>query len=538
MVTSTSQFPFRAALIAGLVIALAGCAGNELGSDVAKATTTTTAKPSAGSTTTTSVASGPTTTLAEPGPPSAASGFPADWQPKPLVYTSCTATPGAECADLEVPLDWSNPVGAQITLKVIKFASTGTPEERVGSMVSNPGGPGGSGIGYLSSEPNPFPNSLRKSFDLVSWDPRGVGESAGFTCGSGGQAAWDLDLDPDTPDELNGLNTASSDGFADCATNAKDAPLLAHVGTDDQARDLEAIRRAIGDKRLTYLGFSYGTYLGERYLALFPERVRAMVLDGAVDPRQKLTDLLTSQAKAQDDALGRILEACTKNKACPLDDPFTQYDDVKNDVEAAGLDSSAGSRSVGPGELGVATAYATYDPESWPVLWQALAAALDGDGQLLQDMADGYHDGSGGWTAYMAISCVDSTHPTTQAEWATFVDGLRQLSPRLGGNTGNEMLPCATWPTAPKDSTGTVTGEGGPDILVLGNTGDAATPYEASQQVAEMLTKGHLVTFQGEGHTSYSRSECVRQVTNNYLVTLEVPPQDPNCDDAGGNGGV
>ncbi len=519
------------------IIAVAGCAGNELTSDVAKATTTTIAKPTPGPTTTTTVAPGPTTTLPEPGPPSAASGFPADWQPQPLVYAACTSTPEAQCADLAVPLDWSTPTGRQITLRLIKFAANGTPEERIGSLVSNPGGPGGSGVDFLSTAPNPFPKTLRKSFDLVSWDPRGVGASAGLTCGSGGRAAWKLDLDPDTPEELAKLDQVSQQGFADCATDPKDSPLLSHVGTDDQARDLEAIRRAVGDKRLTYLGFSYGTYLGERYLALFPERVRALVLDGVVDPTQKLTDLLTDQTKAQDDALGRILESCRKVTACPLTDPFTQYDDVKNDVEAAGLDSSAGKKSVGPGELGVATAYATYDPSSWTYLWDALAAAIKGDGQPLQDLADAYHDISG-WTSYMAISCLDSAHPTTQADWATFVDGLRKLSPRLGGNTGNEMLPCATWPVPAKDSTGPVTGVGGPDVLVLGNTGDAATPYAASQKVAKMITKGHLVTFKGEGHTSYPRSECVREVTNKYLVTLEIPPTDPTCDDAGASGGV
>ena len=522
-----------APLIALAVLAGA-CAGNELRSDVAEhpartTTTTTTTTPASTSAPTT------TTVVGEADPPSAASGFPADWRPTPIKWSTCEKDPAARCGDLTVPLDWSKPAGEQIHLAVGRYVHSGT-GDRTGALFINPGGPGASGLDFLFG--NPFTATITSKFDLVSWDPRGVGASTRLACGSGVSAFLTNDPDPDNATEQSDIERASTTALADCSTKPEAAKLLPRVGTDDTARDLEALRMALGDKRLNYIGFSYGTYIGERYLALFPTHVRALVLDGVVDPTAGLAGLLSGQTTAMTGALDRILASCSTSKKCNLEDASATYDRVKARVEASPLRTTEAGHTVGPAEFAVATVSATYDPESWPQLLTALDRAdRSNDGQALWDLAQNYYD-LGDWSAYAAITCLDSPHPIGLADYKTFVDGLRAASPRLGGSVGNEMLPCATWPVPVEDHSGPVTGAGGPDILVVGNTGDAATPYSWAQKVAGMLTKGHLLTYKGEGHTSYGRDQCVDALVNAYLLTLKVPPDGATCSGGAGSGGV
>jgi pimeloyl-ACP methyl ester carboxylesterase len=517
----------RRALIASVAAALvlAACGGNGL--DVAAGrdrSATTTTRP-AGTTTTTAPPSSTTTAPpAAPAAPSTGSGFPEGWTPPPLTWSSCQGHARFECATLHVPLDWSNPTGAQIGLAVARQRATG---DRIGSLLTNPGGPGASGLQFLFGKPLQEP--LLERFDLVSWDPRGVGSSTHLFCGSRVSSFLHLDPDPDDPAEQQAIDAAAKAVADECA--AKDGQLLPHIGTDDTARDLEALRLALGDPQLTYFGFSYGTFIGERYLALFPTHVRAIVLDGVVNPTEGLEGLLTGQTTAMTAAIGRAFASCGQSRSCPLADPAATFDQVKARVERSPL--PVGGGTLGPAELATGAIYATYDPQLWPALNRALAAAARGDGDPMSSLANGYYD-IGDWTAYAGITCLDSAHPTGSQAYRAFVQGLRAASPDFGGPIGNEMLPCAYWPVS-RPVTGPVTGAGSPPILVVGNKGDAATPYDDAVFVAGMLADGHLLSYDGEGHTSYGRDECVDDAIHQYLIDLVVPPEDPQC---GGGGGV
>jgi pimeloyl-ACP methyl ester carboxylesterase len=507
-----------------VALAVASCSGNELDVASRRPPVTSTTEPRSSTTTTapSTTTTAPPTTI--PATPAQGSGFPEGWMPDPLAWTRCAGHGGFQCATLRVPLDWSNPAGDQVALALARQRATGN---RIGSLVTNPGGPGASGLDFLFGEP--FQQPLRERFDLVSWDPRGVGASTHLFCGSKVSGFLHLDPDPDDSTEQRAIDTAAKAVADECA--AKDARLLEHIGTDDTARDLEAIRLAVGDPKLTYFGFSYGTFIGERYLALFPTHVRAIVLDGVVNPTEGLEGLLRGQTTAMTAAIRRAFASCSTQAACPLADPAATYDQVRARVERRPLPTGGGT--LGPAELATGAIYATYDPGLWPSLNRAVAAASRGDGGPMERLADGYYD-LGDWTAYAGITCSDSPHPTGADAYRRFVDGLRATSPEFGGPIGNEMLPCAFWPVS-RPVTGPVTGAGSPPILVVGNKGDAATPYDDAVFVAGMLADGHLLSYDGEGHTSYGRDQCVDDAIHAYLIDLTVPPEDPQC---GGGGSV
>ncbi|MCC6225646.1 MAG: alpha/beta fold hydrolase [Microthrixaceae bacterium] len=484
------------------------------------APTTTSAPPSPESTTTTtSPASG-----VAPGP--TASGFPPDWQPAPLQWSRCAEQRRFRCATLRVPRDWSRPhSGAEVTLAIAKLPASG---KKIGTLFTNPGGPGASGLEFVFSEP--FQRPLTERFDIVSWDPRGVGESTHLRCGSKVRPFLRQDSDPDNTTEQQAIDATAKALAEECGT--KDADMLPFIGTDDTARDLEALRRAVGDEKLTYMGFSYGTFIGERYLAMFPSQVRAMVLDGVVNPTEGLVGLLTGQTTAMTEAIGRAFASCT-TASCKATDPATRFRQAKSAVERAPLDTSEGP--LGPSELATGAIYATYDPQLWSTLNRAIAQAATGNGDGMARLANGYYD-IGDWTAYAGITCLDSEHPVGADAFRGFVERLRSSSPDFGGPIGNEMLPCAFWPIPPKVVTGSIRAESSPEVLVIGNTGDAATPYDDAVYVAAMLANGNLVTYHGEGHTSYGRDECIDDAVHRYLIDLVVPPEDPQC--GGGGGGT
>ena len=434
-----------------------------------------------------------------------------------LEWESCDA--GFDCTTLSVPLDWQKPEGDRIDLAITRKKAEGT---RIGALVTNPGGPGGSGIDFIQS--GPFGGELAKSFDLVSFDPRGVGASEGLQCDEFVDDHLKNDPDPDTPEEQAALDRDAAKVADQCSTEE----LLPFMGTDSVARDLDAIRAALGEKKLTYMGFSYGTMIGLRYLELFPRNARAIVLDGVVDPTADLKGLLRQQTIAINDSVNRAFETCTKRAGCTLGDAAAAYDKLAERVEKEPMKGS-GDLNLGPSELATGAIYVSYDPSLWGSLLDALTAALEEDDpEPMLDLAAGYYD-FGGFASYVAVECIDNPHPNTPAEWALFSDELEQLSPRFGGSIANELLPCATWAAPTQSVVGPVRGELGPEVLVLGNRGDAATPYDNSVSVAEMLAQAQLVSYDGEGHTSYGRTRCVDEVVEAYLIDLDVPERDPDC---------
>lgn len=437
--------------------------------------------------------------------------------PEPPNWEDCGVL---QCAALQVPLDWDDLDGDSLSLAIARRPAEGDSE---GSVLVNPGGPGGSGIELLDYVfmADPF-DELRDRFDIVGWDPRGTNGSEAVDCDAPVEEFRTLDPSPDDSAEAGELTDVAAEIAGDCERAAGDR--LAHISTDDTVKDMEAIRRALGDERLSFYGFSYGTALGAFYAEQFPERVRAIVLDGVIDPDADLATYLAAQTRGFERALDAMLDSC--GVSCPDGGAAALYDRLADRVERAPI--GTGSNTVGPAELATAAISATYSPDGGPAFADALQEADDGDPTALLMLAEQYYGTD--YTPYMSIECIDQAHPEGDAEWAAFVDDLEELSPRLGGSIGNELLPCANWPVDPVAPRPFPTATGSNPILVVGNTGDAATPFNQAEAMAEGLDNAVLVTHEGTGHTSYGNA-CVDGITAAYLVDLTLPAEDTVCRD-------
>ncbi len=466
----------------------------------------------------------PTTEPSSSAPAAVDDGLPPGWTPKPLHWTDCPDVgAGTQCATLSVPLAWSDPEGRTITLALARRPASGGSDRRIGSLLMNPGGPGGSGVDFVAS--GVFTGEVAERFDQVGWDPRGVARSEGLTCGEDATEQFlRLDPDPDSPQEQDDLDRAAAAVATQCAT---DAALLSNMGTGEVARDLEAIRLALDDGPLNYVGFSYGTQIGQEYAKRFPSSIRAIVLDGVVDPATGFTDFLMGQIDGFEAAFERNRQGCSANRVrCRVDDLAAAYDQMHARLEQQPL--AVDGRDVGPAELATAAIYTDYGSDGWKRLGPALADALDGDGARLLALADGYHD-LGGYASYAGVVCTDTPPPSSPAQWRTFADQARARSPRFGGSVANELLPCATWPVGPTAEPAAVTAPDAPPMLVVGNTGDPFTPLADARAVAAALQSGVLVTVDISGHTAYGRDRCATDVIDRYLIALAVPVDDTRC---------
>ncbi|MEZ5380963.1 MAG: alpha/beta hydrolase [Microthrixaceae bacterium] len=441
------------------------------------------------------------------------------FQPDPPSWSDCGR--GAECATLAVPLDWEDPDGDTIDLALSRDPASG---DRAGAVLVNPGGPGGSGTDMVGGVfVGPRFDDLTQRFDVVGWDPRGTNDSEPISCDDNVDELQALDPSPDDAAEQAALEDAAAEVAADCERQAGDR--LAHVSTHETVLDMEAIRRALGDEQLTYYGFSYGTALGSFYADEFPDRVRAIVLDGVVDPDADLEEFLVAQTRGFEDSLDAMFEAC--GSSCPTGGADALYDRLAAQVERKPL--GAGDRTLGPAELAVAAISATYTPDSGPRFIAAMEDADDGDPDALLGIADDYYSAVD-FTPYLAIECIDQPHPEGFEAWQAFVTRLEEVSPRLGGSIGNELLPCADWPVDVQRTPTFPTATGSDAILVIGNTGDAATPFAQAETMAERLDNAVLVTHEGTGHTSYG-NPCVDEITAAYLVDLKLPDEGTTCSD-------
>lgn len=474
---------------------------------------TTTAKPTTAVSTTRPHVSLTTTLDAE------SANFPDSWKAPKLDWSDCD---GFECTDLVVPLDWSKPDGKTITLALKRDPAEG---DRKGSMLVNPGGPGGSGfqwVEYRAFSDNEF-DSLRASYDVLGWDPRGVGASTSVSCATDLRDYFHLDSGPDTQQELDELDNYAASIAQQCADS--DGDLLAHLDTDESVRDMEAIRRAIGDDKLTFYGLSYGTSLGSRYAEMFPKNVRAIVLDGVVDPTADYETFLSKQTAAFERAVDNTFSTCGGYDSCPVDDPGAAFDQIAAQLETQSVDT--GSGPFGPSELAIAAVQSTYSTDGGQMLISGLADAANGDFEMLGQLASDYFSFDT-FNSYMAISCVDTPRPDGAAEWQDMALRLKAISPRLGESVANELLPCAFWAADPHRTPSAPHAKGSGPILVIGNTGDAATPIEQAEAMATMLDNGHLVVADQLGHTALGNS-CVDRITAAYLTDLTVPEDGATC---------
>ncbi|SDS84811.1 alpha/beta hydrolase fold [Streptomyces sp. TLI_053] len=449
-----------------------------------------------------------------------------------------------QCATLTVPMDYRQPGdGRTFTLPLVRSAAT-DPAGRIGSLVFNPGGPGGSGVAHLKEGgAASFGDRVRARFDLVGFDPRGVaGSKPAVDCGSPEQSAEPSPAGParnavvpTTEAERQELLTGADRSAAACA--ARSAGILPHVGTPDAARDLDVLRAALGDPKLSYLGWSYGTYLGTVYGELFPQRARALVLDGAVDPAQDWTERVLRSGAAFRRAVDDYAEGCAAvvGRACPADSPEgirRLVADLYESTARKPLKVDGSTARVDQNLLHNALTKAMYTPESqWKPLSEALRRAHRGNGTALAELAGGEAGGSGDEgtgapvpdnsdAVLSAVNCLDVPHPADPQAYWNLLDRARQESGVFGAATALAELDCRTWPkggTVPHR----VTAAGLPPVLVVGTTGDPATPYEDAQSLAAQLPGGMLLTLRGPGHTAYGRGNaCVDSAVDNYLTAL------------------
>lgn len=455
-----------------------------------------------------------------------------------LRWSSCSD--GFECATLRVPLDDAKPKGRKITLALVRVRAR-NPERRIGSLVINPGGPGASGIDYLTigGGAASFPNEVRDKFDIVSFDPRGVGQSAGVRCREELDSYYALDFEPDDDAERQALLAGNVELAQSC--QRRNATLLPYVSTQRAARDLDRIRAALGERKLTYLGYSYGTYLGALYAAQFPKRVRALVLDGAVDPALSASDQQVQQAVGFERALELFLADCAARSSCAFYSrgrPDQAYDALRARVEVSPLpaERAGKGRKLHGTEFDIGMALLLYGGKNaWPQMARDLATAASGDGSALLFDSDQYTGRNEDGTydhfqdAFYAIGCLDG--PDVGG-----LDGLRAIearaaieAPRLGPSIVNASMPCAVWPVATRPAP-LPRGTGAPPILVLSTTDDPATPLAWAQGLSTELESATLVTVEGSHHTAFGRSNrCIDELTTRYLVDLTVPAVGKEC---------
>jgi pimeloyl-ACP methyl ester carboxylesterase len=465
--------------------------------------------------------------------PNGTSGF----QPTPVSWARCKAAEGPygfDCATLQVPLDYGNPGGRTIGIALARHAATGT---KIGSLVTNPGGPGVSGVDDLAYVVSILSPAVVEHFDVIAFDPRGVARSAPIECVSGPQLDRLLDVDPAPTTDAGFQALVDASRTFDQGCQARSGDLLPYVGTDNAARDMDEIRRALGDDKLTYFGFSYGTLLGATYAELFPDRVRAMVLDGAKDPA---IDPITSdidQSTAFDQELNAFFADCTAHSSCrwkPGGDLHAAFDALMTRIRAQPLRGD-GKRTLGPGEAFYGVAYPLYDQAGWPVLADALAAAGRGDGSLLLRQFDEYFNRSPDGTygnelnAYDAVTCLDEPWPRDLNVLRQAATVAKQRAPEFGVDDLYGGITCSVWPIPATRRPHRIRAAGSPPIVVIGSTGDPATPYTQAQALASELEHGVLITRVGDGHTGYRASACVRSNVDVYLTTLEVPPAGLTC---------
>ncbi|GIW18986.1 MAG: proteinase [Tepidiforma sp.] len=451
-----------------------------------------------------------------------------------LQWSSCGGR--AECATLQVPLDWADPAGETIELSVIRYPAR-KPDQRIGVLMANPGGPGGSAIDFMKTWQAIAPAAIRDRFDLVAFDPRGVGESTPIVCHQRLQELVAVDPDPETDAEWRDAERVSKAFADDCAAAA--GRLLPYVGTKNVARDMDALRQALGEEQLTYVGYSYGTTIGAVYADMFPGRVRAFVLDGGTDQALDYETVSITQMIGFERALQAYLADCAA-KRCALardGDPRAAIDRVIAMAEQAPIPAPGADRPAGPGEVQLGIIAALYSKFTWNQLTGALTRALGGDGTGLVELTDFYLQRNPDGTypnlieANYAVNSVDSVCPRDPQAYRAMADRFAKLAPTFGRAAATSGLVCAYWAAEP-DPLGVPRAAGAPPILVIATTNDPATPYEWGKALSEQLESGVLLTYRGEGHTIYAQgSACVDEIVNAYLLNLAVPAAGATCGD-------
>lgn len=443
-------------------------------------------------------------------------------------------SPGLECARFRVPFNWENPGTDKFSLSLVRRPADQR-TARIGSMLVNPGGPGFGGSYLAESAESFFSEDLLNRFDVVAWDPRGTGESTpAVDCVDDYDEYFAVDPSPENDAEREELIAASRTFAEEC--EKKSGKILPFISTNATARDMDAIRRALGEDRITYFGFSYGSELGATWATMFPDTVRAAVLDGASDPDADSLQSGLDQAAGFEQQLGEFLERCASTTTCPFHNggkTAAAFDELMAKLDDTPLVVSSSRAPVNQGVAFTAVAQAMYSSTMWDSLETALADAQKGDGAGLLQLNDDYYqrmpDGTYGneLEAFNAISCVDSGDRSTVEETDAALARYKKVAPRMWpAFTGG--YGCVFWPAEP-DPRIDITGKGAGAIMVVGTTGDAATPLDSTRKMAKKLEDGRLVIVTANRHTGYGENACVVGEVDTYLITGLVTFRETSC---------
>ncbi|MFB7278875.1 alpha/beta hydrolase [Streptomyces hydrogenans] len=461
------------------------------------------------------------------------------YEQKP-VWRECGVT-GFQCATLRAPLDYAKPDGPEVRLAVSRVRASG-PGERIGSLLVNPGGPGGSAVDYLQGYAGiGYPEPVRARYDMVAVDPRGVGRSEPVDCLTGPEmdAYTQVDQTPDDAAEVDAL-TASFQRFAE-GCRKRTGAVLPHVSTVETARDMDVLRAVLGDRKLHFVGASYGTFLGATYAELFPGRVGRLVLDGAMDPSLSALDLNRDQTAGFETAFRAFAADCVARPDCPLGtgSPEAAGEALKSFFRATDAEPvpTGEERELGESLATTGVIAAMYDEGAWPQLREALTRAIGGEGSALLALADSYYEREpdGSYTNLMfanaAVNCLDLPPAYRDPAGARrAAPSFGEASPVFGTGLAWAALNCTYWPTPATGRPHRITADGAAPILVVGTTRDPATPYKWAEALADQLSSGTLLTYEGDGHTAYGRgSDCVDTAINTYLLEGTPPPAGKRC---------
>ncbi|MFI8185090.1 alpha/beta hydrolase [Actinacidiphila glaucinigra] len=444
-----------------------------------------------------------------------------DWRP-------CREAASFRCTSVTVPLDYTRPEAGDIRLAVVRHRATGPRAARLGSLLLNPGGPGVSAVDDLLSFADGFSPAMRAAYDLVGVDPRGVGRSAPVDCGTGASLPA-----PETEEEAVGPESGFALIAGACARSV--GRLLPHVGTPDAARDMDVVRTLLGDDRLGFLGFSYGSYLGATYAELFPSRVGRMVLDGAVDPGMDAFRATLGMARGYQVAWDAFAADCVSRPGCPvgrsLRDAGRVLDGLVAEVDEASREGYDRGVPATGDDLLTAVTSALAAP-AWGGLRSLLRKVRAGDAATRRLLLGTDDVGGPGEQSLAAVNCLSSAlgPRSTDAQTRAAMPEFRRAAPQFGAYYTSFLPMCAHWPARPTQVPHRITARGAPPILVIGTTRDPATPYDQARALARQLSSGRLLTRDGDGHTAYQQgSRCVDTAVDDYFLHGRLPPDGTIC---------